>query len=397
MTAPNMLTGQSVIVITHDVEPELIDQCDRVLVLAPGGTMAFYGPPAPGLKYFRAKDWADVFKHFSTSPARSWAAEFRASPEFNEYIANPISGHQGQRQEVQPERQREDDARVRSRQRGMLAQALTMARRYLRVMQADRAFMLTTLLMPIVLGSVVRATPTHFGLDNSTPVGGLNVNAIQLLMILVISSVLSGTALSIREFIKERDIYERERMAGLSATAYLFSKVTVLSLISVLQAALFTIVGLLGQQVPSSGLVIPGTALIEIFVALAVLSVTSMLIGLAISTLVTKGDQAMPILVGLIILELGLSGGLYPINGGIGSVSLIAPARWGLGALASTINLNVIQSSINQGPNGQQPDALWTHNAAHWLTSVAVMVGIGIIWLIIARIRLARIGPHRRK
>jgi len=249
-------------------------------------------------------------------PARSWAADFRASPEFNEYIANPISGHQGQRQEVQLERQHADDARVRPRQRGMLAQALTMGRRYLRIAQADRAFMLTTLLIPILLGSVVRATPTHFGLDNSTPVGvgsGLNLTAVQMLVILVMSSVLSGTALSIREFIKERDIYQRERMAGLSATAYLFSKFMVLSLISVLQAALFTIVGLLGQKVPSSGVVIPGTALIEIFVALAVLSVTSMLIGLAISTLVTKDDQAMSILVGLVILELGLSGGLFPL------------------------------------------------------------------------------------
>ena len=56
-------------------------------------------------------------------------------------------------------------------------------------------------------------------------------------MILVMSAVLTGTALSIREFIKERDIYERERMAGLSATAYLFSKILVLSVISVLQVA----------------------------------------------------------------------------------------------------------------------------------------------------------------
>jgi hypothetical protein len=276
---------------------------------------------------------------------------------------------------------------VRPRQRGMLAQALTMARRYLRITQADRAFMLTTLLIPILLGSVVRATPTHFGLDNSPLVGGggLNLNAVQMLVILVMSSVLSGTALSIREFIKERDIYQRERMTGLSATAYLFSKFMVLSLISVLQAALFTIVGLLGQKVPSSGVVIPGTALIEIFVALA------------ISTLVTKDDQAMSILVGLVILELGLSGGLFPLAGTLGDVALIAPARWGLGALASTINLNVIQATASLGPNGQQPDALWTHDAAHWLTSVAAMIGIGIIWLIIARIRLTRIGPRQRK
>ena len=77
---------------------------------------------------------------------------------------------------------------------------------------------------------------------------GLNVSAIQMLMILVMSSVLSGTALSIREFIKERDIYERERMVGLSATAYLLSKVLVLSVISVLQSLLVVLVGLLGRE-----------------------------------------------------------------------------------------------------------------------------------------------------
>jgi hypothetical protein len=218
-----------------------------------------------------------------------------------------------------------------------------------------------------------------------------------MVMILVMSSVLAGTALSIREFIKERDIYERERMAGLSASAYLFSKVIVLSLIAVMQSALVTLVGLGGQKVPSSGVVIPGTALIEIFVALAVLSVTSMLIGLAISTLVTKGDQTMPILVGVTMVQVALSGGLFPLTGTLGDVALIAPARWGLGAVASTINLNVIQSSISLGPNGQKPDALWTHDAAHWLTGIGAMLVLGIVWMVIARLRLSTIGPRKRK
>jgi len=211
------------------------------------------------------------------------------------------------------------------------------------------------------------------------------------------SSVLSGTALSIREFIKERDIYERERMVGLSATAYLLSKVLVLSVIAVFQSLLVVLVGLLGVKMPSSGVVIPGTAIIEIFIALAVLSVTSMLIGLAISTLVTKGDQTMPILVGVTMVQVALSGGLFPLTGALGSVALIAPARWGLGAVASTINLNVIQSSISQGPNGQKADALWTHDVAHWLTGIAAMIVIGIIWMIIARLRLSTIGPRKRK
>jgi hypothetical protein len=76
---------------------------------------------------------------------------------------------------------------------------------------------------------------------------------------------------------------------------------------------------------------------------------------------------------------------------------MIAPARWGLGAVASTINLNVIQSTVSQGPNGQKPDALWTHDAKHWLIAIGAMILLGILWLVIARIRLGRIGPRKRK
>jgi ABC-type multidrug transport system ATPase subunit len=386
--------GQSVIVITHDVESKLIDQCDRLIVLQPGGKMAYFGPPGDGLRYFGREDWADVFQAFADEPERDFAAEFRASPEFVKYVATPIPVRQRRLDAGRPE----GEEAARPKQRSSLSQVFTMARRYRRVMQADRVFIATTILMPILLGALVRATPNHFGLVNSVvPSGGLNVSAIQMIMILVMSSVLAGTALSIREFIKERDIYERERMAGLSASAYLFSKVIVLSIIAVMQSALVTLVGLAGVKMPPSGVVIPGTAIIEIFVALAVLSVVSMLIGLAISTLVTKGDQTMPILVGVTMVQVALSGGLFPLTGTLGDIALIAPARWGLGAVASTVNLNVIQSSVSQGPNGQKPDALWTHDARHWLTAIGAMIVLGIIWLIIARIRLASIGPRKRK
>ncbi len=396
MANKDAATGQSVIVITHDVESKLIDQCDRLIVLQPGGKMAYFGPPSEGLKYFNASDWADVFQRFADEPERDFAAEYRASPDFVKYVATPISVRQRRLDAGRPEGQQSP----RPKQRSSFDQIFTMARRYRRVMSADRVFLATTVLMPILLGALVRATPSHFGLLNSPPPppqGGLNVTATQMLMILVMSSILSGTALSIREFIKERDIYERERMVGLSATAYLLSKVLVLSVISVFQSLIITLVGLAGVKAPTSGVVIPGPAIIEIFIALAVLSVTSMLIGLAISTLVTKGDQTMPILVGVTMVQVALSGGLFPLTGAIGSVAMIAPARWGLGAVASTINLNVIQSSVQQGPNGQKPDALWTHDAAHWLIGIGAMLVIGIVWMIIARIRLSTIGPRKRK
>ncbi len=394
MADKNADKGQSVIVITHDVESKLIDQCDQLIVLQPGGKMAYFGPPAQGLRYFGKSDWADVFQGFADEPERDFAAEFRRSPEFSRNVANPISVRQQRLDAGRPE----GEEAARPKQRSSLDQVFTMARRYRRVMQADKVFLVTTLLMPILLGGLVRVSASKFGLRDS-PISGENTGAITMLMILVMSAVLSGTALSIREFIKEREIYERERMVGLSATAYLFSKVLVLSVISVLQTALIVIVGLAGVKSPSSGVLIPGPALIEIFVALAVLSVASMLIGLAISTLVTKGDQTMPILVGVTMIQVALSGGLFPLGGSkvLAMVSSIAPARWGLGAVASTIDLNKIQASVRQGPNAQPADALWTHSASHWLTCIAAMLILGIIWLVIARVRLSTIGPRKRK
>src|SRR6202012_2518986 len=93
----------------------------------------------------------------------------------------------------------------RPNQRSSSSQGSTMARRYRRVMQADRVFIATTILMPILLGALVRATPDKLGLVNGTGrLAGTNISAIQMVMILVMSSVLAGTALSIREFIKER-------------------------------------------------------------------------------------------------------------------------------------------------------------------------------------------------
>jgi ABC-type multidrug transport system ATPase subunit len=389
--------GQSVVVITHDVGSDLIDQCDRLLVLQPGGKMAFFGPPGDGLRYFGANDWADVFQKFAAEPQRDFAAEYRASPEYVKYVATPISVA-SQRTERRP-----DDA-PKPKQISTFNQMTTLARRYLRVMVADKVFLATTVLMPMLLGVLVRSTPDSLGLTNGIgKLAGTNTAAIQVLMILVMSCVLSGTALSIREIIKEREIYRRERMAGESPIAYLFSKIVVLSVISIGQTLLVVLVGLLGAKVPPKGVVIPVNALVEIFVALALLGVVSMLLGLAVSCLVSKGDQTMPILVGVTMVQVALSGGLFPVSGkGLAVIASLSPSRWGLGALASTINLNQIQAvetMVVPGglPPTAKPDALWTGDASHWLTAMGVLLLIGAFWTLIAWYRLAKIGPGRRR
>jgi ABC-type multidrug transport system ATPase subunit/ABC-type multidrug transport system permease subunit len=385
-------TGQSVVVITHDVESKLIDQCDRLIVLVPGGRMAYFGPPQEGLNYFGKEDWAEVFADFAADTGRDWAGEFRSSAACAKYVTTPMAARLNQ---PLPQRRPEDEKD--RHQSGGLTQVFTMARRYRRVMAADRGFLIVATLLPILLGGLIRLMPlpAHAGLSG---IGAphTNGNALQVLMILVMAACLTGTANSINEFIKERGIFERERMAGLSAGAYLLSKVLVLGVLSVVQTAIIVAIGLIGPKMPPRGVLIPGPALIEITVALAVLCVVSMLLGLVVSTLVTRSDQTMPTLVGLVMVQVALSGGMFPLAGTVAYVSLIAPARWGLAAIASTINLNRI-NPLNPLAKSNGADKMWDSTPHQWLLDMTFLVVIGVICVIVARFRLGLIGPRRRK
>jgi len=376
--------GQSVVVITHDVEPKLLDLADRLIVLAPGGKMAYFGPPKEGLKYFGKADWADVFKEFSDHPQRDWMAEYKASSDYARYVTGPMT-ERAPRPLPPDAPQREEPPPPR--QRGRISQLSTLSRRYARVMSVDRGYLMFAALLPLILGVLIRVV-SGTGLAGSAQ--DPNTGAAQTLLILVMAAALSGTANSIREIIKERDIFERERMAGLSTGAYLFSKVFVLGFVSVLQTLIIVVIGLAGKSMPAHGSVIK-PAFVEILVATAVLCLVSMLVGLMVSALVTKGEQTMPALVVITMIQVVLAGVVFPLKGVANWVSMIAPARWGMGALASTVNLNVINTP------GSKPDALWAHTAAQWATDMGVLVGIGVICLIVAQWRLSKLGPGHRK
>ena len=43
------------------------------------------------------------------------------------------------------------------------------------------------------------------------------------------------------------------------------------------------------------------------------------------------------------------------------------------------------------------PDALWAQSASQWAINIVMLFVIGVFWIVIARIRLASIGPRKRK
>ncbi len=375
--------GRTVIVVTHSVAN--LDVCDRLLVLVPGGRIAFYGPPQEGLTYFGQPGWAEVFQAFDRYPDRDWAGEFAGSPVYEEYVTRPQSipavtgGPKAAGTPATPVR------------RGRLRQVSTLCRRYARVIAADRGYLAFMGLLPIVLGVLIRLVAGKQGLAGPF---GTNTNAQELLVVLVVSVCLAGTASSVRELVKERSIYVRERAAGLSSGAYLCSKLAVLGVISIIQVLILVAIGLLGHPMPPQGSFLVGQPSLELILGIAVLGIASMCLGLMVSSMVNTSEKAMPFLVLLTMAQVILSGGVLSITGKVGldQLAWLAPARWGFAAVASTANLNRIIPAASM-----TTDPLWDHQASTWLMDMGAMIALTVVFILITWWRLNRLSPGRRK
>jgi ABC-type multidrug transport system ATPase subunit/pSer/pThr/pTyr-binding forkhead associated (FHA) protein len=374
--------GRTVIVVTHSVDN--LDQCDRLLVLVPGGRIAYYGPPDEGLTYFGQTRWAEVFQAFERYPDRDWAAEYAASPAYTQYVL-------GRPKPQLPADGPEVPAEAPPQPRGGFRQLTTLTRRYLRVIAADRGYLAFMGILPIILGVLINFVGSSQGLTGPP---GTNQSAEEVLLILVICACLSGAASAVRELVKERSIYVRERAAGLSSGAYLSSKLIVLGVISIVQSAILVLIGLAGQKMPPKG-ALPGVPpLVEILIAIAVLALASMCLGLLVSALVSTSEKAMPFLVLLTMIQVILSGGVVSLVGkpGLEQLAYLAPSRWGFGAVASTVNLNVIGV---RGPGSTDP--LWAQTPANWLRDMGMLVGLGVVFTLVTWLQMRRLGPRRRK
>jgi hypothetical protein len=93
------------------------------------------------------------------------------------------------------------------------------------------------------------------------------------------------------------------------------------------------------------------------------------------------------------MIQFVFSGGIISLAGKVGleQVAALAPARWGMAALASTVNLNVLN------PPGVKPDHLWNHTAGVWLVSMGAMLVLSAVYLLVAWWQLNRLSPGRRK
>ncbi len=414
----------TVIIATHT--PMHLDACDAVLVMCMGGRMAYFGPPGEELfDFFETGQnrYADVFSKISDEPEQ-WAQKYRNSEVYSRYVGEDqlaLLTKESEDRKARLARQRAAQAEaVRAEEAAAAAtgnsaprrrrikpaatteepkprkqhvapkdrpptpvwQWLVLCLRMLSVIVSDRKYALLSVGLPLVLAGLSHLIPGSKGL--SPDPAGYSLEANRLLIVLITGAALMGVAAPIREIVSEADIHRRERASGLSATAYLLSKVAVFLVIDCLQVFLFVGLAMVGRGAPRQALVLPDPTL-EVMVAVALVAISSTALGLLASAMVRTVEQTTPLLIISVVAQLILSGALFPITGHrpLEIAAWLDPSRWGYAAAAATTDMK----------NFPFVDPLWHHDAPNWWMSI-LWLGVQIVAMLgLARWALARYKP----
>jgi ABC-type multidrug transport system ATPase subunit len=415
--------GRTVVVVTHSVQS--LELADRLLVMAPGGCLAYYGPPHEALGYFNKIDgtvgtsYAGIFRALEERNDVDWKARFRASPGYARLVTQPLATADLVAVPIRPNIDPPAPPTPELHQLGVLI------RRYLAVIRADRGFALTLALQAPIFG-VLFSLMFFF----NTMITSEALNASLIVWLIVLGATWLGTSNAIREIVKELPIYHRERAIGLSAGAYVMSKVVVLGVITAVQATILVPLAMLYQSLPpqnapsTTALLIaagvdpsvaqidfPDTGAIfasqigELIIVAIVVGIASMALGLLISALAGGIDRASTLLPVVLVAQVIVSVPLFTGSGVVlQALGSLMSAHWGMAAVASTIDLTELRQPYivmtEAARSGQVIDDLspyqeptWRHDGAVWSTDIAILFALTVVGLAGAWIALRATDP----
>ncbi len=394
--------GRTIILVTHATNN--INACDYVCFLAQGGRLTYFGPPNEAKRYFDKTDFAEIYSTLEPSKEqpdipRQAEARFLASPDYQQYVAEPL--REGQARQAQNGNQTSTEKMPKRVKRGSpLSQFALLSTRYVELLKNDVGNLMILLLqapvIAIMLVLMVRfevgtgvfdannlvqcgtqiitsngplALPqarTKSQIDcqsvvdflKTDPKGrsfvqqkggqqqalqdfilpGPGTDAQKVLFIMAFATVLFGCINGAREIVKEAAIYKRERAVNLGILPYMFSKIVVLGLLCLFQSAILVLVVNFGEPL-QQGVFLP--PLLESYITLALTSLAGLMVGLTISAIAPNNDRAISFVPIILIPQVIFSGAIIPLKDWVTQIlATVFPTRWAMAALGTSIGLH---------------------------------------------------------
>ena len=345
-------TGRTIVAVTHSVR--VLAVCDRVLFLAPGGVVAFFGTPAEAEEYFDWDDPADAYAALSNEPPASWKTRFAA------HQARPATGVVRSRLRLAAEQHRVEPAgpawapSTRSYgerpaqaapgspaggNRSGTGHLRTLLHRAVHLASSDRRALGLSLaagpLLGLLLWAVLPSGTLGPQAGADTEEGAPRAAVFAFFLAMTITWLAAAGAA--REVVKERHILRRELGVGVSLTTYLTGKAMFLSALTALQVLPLAAIAMVHQQAPARGPAL-GSGIAEVVVVALLVGVAAVATGLLVSSWASTSEKAMTVLPSILIAQLALAGPWAEDRGPVLEVLRhLVPARWAAAAVSATV------------------------------------------------------------
>jgi ABC-type multidrug transport system ATPase subunit len=377
--------GSTVVLTTHVTQN--IDLCDKLVVLAGDGYLAFVGTPGEAREYFGCGHFEEIYECLDeeADPA-VWARRFEAREGM------PADGHEASSPHASADASSAmDGVEMTSELPGSLRQWAVLSRRTLDITVRNR------LTLAILIGSpvaVVAMFAILFQAGAFNPAHPSPEIGLMTLYWIAFGEFFFGLTFGLLQIVTEFPIVRRERLSGLGVLPYVCSKLTVLLPFLLFIVFLMLAVMRVLDRLPAAGW---GTYT-SLWVTLALDATAALALGLAASAAVSRADQATLALPMLCFPQVLFSGAMLavPVMATVGKlISFTQSDRWAFEAMAHSINVQHAfgSSALGRPLLNEYGDSF---SRAEWVDWV-IMAGFAAVFLATACYVLARrTRPARR-
>ena len=358
--------GKTVVLVTHSTLQ--LKMCDKIAFMGSGGYLCFYGTYDEALSFFKVSDIVEIYA-LLTEHARQWSAKFSRA-----------------RAHTQRDLERSRTEKVRKEQGKSQLRILSL--RYSKLIINDRQRLLMLLAQAPLLAVLISlvADGNQFEQYEMTK---------SLLFALSCAAFWVGMLNAIQEVCKERTIVKREYMTGLSMSAYILSKMMVLGILCFIQSILISTVFAWIVGLPTDGVF--GFPYLELLITTFLTTIAAVAVGLFVSALFTNADRAMTLAPVLLMPQILFSGLIFKLEGVTELISWAAVSRWSMEGYGTIANLNDLPLRLQQQGVMIPHDVeyFFEYTAEHLLQSWGLLAVYAIVFLILARMALSKIGGGR--
>ncbi len=325
--------GRTIVMITHATKNVML--ADKVVFLARGGYLTWFGPPEEALAYFdqfrtdRDRRSSPMeFDHIYTlldqealGNGPDWAKRYRDNQAYEKYIAKPLKESGVSNTQLKKQTPQAASKMLnQQKQVSGLRQFVILSGRNVRILTRDLFSMALLLLTAPLMASLDFVLAKGGGRNPLSFVDG-NFNSMIITMItLTNTTILVGGLAFMRELVKEREIYKRERMVNLRLSSYILSKIWIALILAFYQATCYTVIRYLAFDVPGGR-----EEMIFFFITVFLLISAGVMMGFFASALAPNANSAPLLLIMFIIPQMVMSGALVPLPS---TTTAPASSRW---------------------------------------------------------------------